>query len=75
VIVTDGIHLMTTDSTTDAELHAFARRLGLDRRWYQHVTSHPHYDLTTGRMRQKALALGAHLVPSRELVRQCSRRR
>ncbi|MHB8867456.1 MAG: DUF4031 domain-containing protein [Thermoleophilia bacterium] len=67
MIVTDGTHLMDDDGDV-AALHAFAKRLGLKPRWYQPHPRHPHYDLTTGRMRQRALAYGAKLVPSRALV-------
>lgn len=39
------------------ELHAFARRLGLKRAWFQDGRK-PHYDLTAGR-REAAIRLGA----------------
>jgi hypothetical protein len=52
-------HIASTDSAE--ELHAFAARLGLRREWYQ-GGRHPHYDLTTERARQRALAAGAVLV-------------
>jgi Protein of unknown function (DUF4031) len=68
VIITDGTHLMSTDGDLP-ELHAFAKRLGLKPEWYQNHPRHPHYDLTTGRMRRKAVYLGAKVVPTRELVR------
>lgn len=47
------------------ELHAFAERLGLRRRWFQGPPKHviPHYDLTRG-MRAKAVRLGAIEVES-----------
>jgi hypothetical protein len=40
------------------ELHAFAKKLGLRREWFQGRASWPHYDLTPSK-RAKALALGA----------------
>lgn len=40
------------------ELHAFARQLGLQRDWFQHAASYPHYDVTV-EVRQKALCVGA----------------
>jgi len=44
---------------TEQELHAFARRLGMRRYWFQVSRSGvPHYDLTE-RRRAKAVALGA----------------
>ena len=64
-VYTDGIHL-TADH--EAELHAFARQLGLKREWFQMHARHPHYDLTTGRMTRWAVYLGARVVPARELV-------
>lgn len=51
---------------TVEELHAFARRLGLRRGWFQ-ATSWPHYDLTPAR-RAKAVTLGAVEKTSRELA-------
>jgi hypothetical protein len=67
VILTDGVHLMDSEGDVRA-LHEFARGLGLERRWFQDHPRHPHYDLTTGRMRRKAVARGAKVVPSRGLV-------
>jgi len=66
-VYTDGIHLMADE---EAELHAFAKRMGLNKDWYQPHPRHPHYDLTTGRMRRKAVYMGAVVVPDRELVRR-----
>lgn len=45
---------------TEAELHRFAARCGLHRRWFQTLprVSFPHYDLTESR-RKIAVALGA----------------
>lgn len=51
---------------TVEELHAFAKRLGLRRGWFQ-PSSWPHYDLTPAR-REKAVALGAVEKTSRELA-------
>jgi hypothetical protein len=57
-------HLLGSDL---AELHAFARRLGLSRSWFQGVGHRvPHYDVTTG-MRFKALKLGAVPIESGDL--------
>lgn len=54
-------HLM---ADSDAELEAFARRLGLNKAW-RHGD---HYDLTPAR-RAKAVQAGAVEVTSRDLVR------
>jgi CRISPR/Cas system CMR subunit Cmr4 (Cas7 group RAMP superfamily) len=43
---------------TEAELHAFAEKLGMWRKWYQSDASTPHYDLTM-RTRAVAVRLGA----------------
>jgi predicted kinase len=53
---------MTTDGSFD-ELHAFAARLGLRRRWFQR----DHYDLPP-HARAAAVALGAEEVPTGELL-------
>jgi hypothetical protein len=47
------------------ELHAFAARLGLERRWFQG----DHYDIPAD-YRERAIELGAEPVPSRELIRR-----
>lgn len=67
MIYTDGVHLICDER--EETLHAFARSIGLRREWYQDEGHrHPHYDLTTTRMRNKALSAGAVLVTSRELI-------
>ena len=53
-----GGHLQ---ADTSEELHAFARRMGLRREWFQSKPSRPendHYDLTQAG-RERALELGA----------------
>ena len=62
-------HMTSTDSAE--ELHAFASKIGLKREWYQtpgHGEEHAHYDLTTTRMRRKAIVSGAVEVGPMELV-------
>ena len=59
---------MVTDSSPE-ELHDFARRLGLRRERFQQHERLPHYDLRP-EMREKALALGAEAVGSKELFRR-----
>src|SRR5690606_17890862 len=56
-------------ATSLDELHAFAKRLGLKREWFQDHVLAPHYDLTV-KMRAKALSMGAIMVPAREQARQ-----
>ena len=50
------------------ELHAFAKRIGLRRSWFQEHASMPHYDLTP-RRRERALKAGAVFVEAREQAR------
>lgn len=56
-------HLVS--DTAFAELHAFAAALGIPPRGFQG----DHYDVPT-EVRERALALGAEAVSSRELVRR-----
>jgi hypothetical protein len=53
---------LVSDASYD-ELHAFARQLGLRRRWFQG----DHYDVPT-EVRARAIALGATPVEARELI-------
>ena len=61
---------LATDGDLE-ELHAFAARLGLQRRWFQGQATHPHYDLAPSK-RAQALRLGAKAVTSTELIERCS---
>lgn len=61
----NGSAHLTAD--TEEELHAFARRLGLRREWFQPRSS-PHYDVTP-KKHARALLLGVALVPAREQAR------
>lgn len=54
------------------ELHAFARQLGLQRNWFQHAASYPHYDVTV-EVRQKALSVGA-MKGDRMIIISCARK-
>jgi hypothetical protein len=54
------------------ELHEFAARLGLQRRWFQDRGRYPHYDVTTG-VRRKALSLGAIDADRATLIACCKR--
>ena len=62
-------HLVS--DTSIEELHEFAENLGLRREWFQ-VKSIPHYDLT-GTVYELAIAQGAILVTSREIIRRAVR--
>jgi hypothetical protein len=68
-IYTDGTHMVSDDSLD--ELHEFSFNLGLKREWFQDHPEHPHYDLTTARMRKKALKKGAKLVSPKKIVLIC----
>lgn len=67
-IITDGVHVVSTES--EAELHAFAQRIGLKREWYQNHPKHPHYDITTQNKLTKAFKAGAIKVTGIDIVRQ-----
>jgi hypothetical protein len=56
-------HLVSDQSYV--ELHSFAERLGLERRWFQG----DHYDVPT-EYRAIAIELGAEAVDSRQLLRR-----
>lgn len=66
---TEWCHMVS--DTGEDELHQFAERLGLKRRWFQgrhnNTASAAHYDLIASK-RRLAVTLGAVEVSSRELV-------
>jgi len=67
MILIDWIgHMVATESET--ELHSFAKKLGLKRKWFQNKTRHLHYDLTTKRKRNQAIKLGAKQVPMEDIL-------
>jgi hypothetical protein len=60
---------MFTDNCDLTELHDFAAKIGMKRRWFQpHNKTAPHYDLTAER-RADAVKLGAVEVDRHEAVR------
>lgn len=61
---------MVADSL--AELHAFARQLGIPARGFHHEASYPHYDIPVA-YRQRALAAGA-LPGDRRQIIHCARK-
>lgn len=58
---------------TQAELHDFALRLGMRRRWFQDKPRLWHYDLTAAR-RARAVRLGAQELDSRTAVLRARKR-
>lgn len=72
MILVDFIgHMVSTEN--EEQLHKFARELGMRRGWYQDgggLLRHPHYDLITSHMIDKALGMGAVQVSPAELVRR-----
>lgn len=58
--------------TSETELLAFARALGLPDGWYQQHPIHPHYDLNAD-WRRKALLQGAREATNVDFVKRCSR--
>ena len=59
---------------TEEELHRFAKKIGMQRRWFQPHASLPHYDLTV-RRRAVAVARGAKEISDQELAAMIARRR
>jgi hypothetical protein len=52
------------------ELHAFAKRIGMKRSWFQECVSGDHYDVSYS-LRKKAVALGALEITMRECAAIC----
>lgn len=69
-ITSKWCHLFT-DEDDQTELHALARKIGLQRSWFQHEHKYPdrpefwHYDVTLS-LRRKALAAGAVPISTME---------
>lgn len=58
--------------TSEAELQAFACKIGLLDEWFQPHPLHPHYDLSAN-MRRRTVAAGALEVSASVFVKKCSR--
>jgi hypothetical protein len=59
MVLVDRMGHLVSDTSWE-ELHQFARNLGLKQAWFQVKPSGiNHYDLTTSRMQQKAVEMGA----------------
>ncbi len=54
-----------------AELHAFARSLGLREAWFQSKSVYPHYDVTVS-VRDRALTMGASMG-DRQTIISCAK--
>jgi hypothetical protein len=74
MIITDGLHLVGTD---EKELHAFAKKIGLKREWFQDKHRIPHYDIFTRlkipskfsqKLHYRARVNGAIYMTSRQLI-------
>jgi len=59
-------HMWTNENV--AELHEFASKIGLRRRWFQDDPRLPHYDVCLS-IRKKAIELGAIEVSARDMVK------
>ena len=59
---------------TEAELHAMADLIGVDRKWYQypHKSRYPHYDIALSK-RALAVANGAQEIRWRDAPEICRR--
>lgn len=64
-VYTDGTHLIA--DTVD-ELHVFALIIGLKVNWFQPHPKHPHYDITSKAIKQRAINNGAILVTSKDII-------
>lgn len=65
-------HMVSTKSKEELDKFAI-EELGMKESWYQETATtlkHPHYDLTTQAMINKALRLGAEHVTPQGLVRR-----
>jgi hypothetical protein len=69
MIYLDTMGHLTSDQS-GLELFEFAIEIGLKREWFQDKGPIPHFDLTTKRMFNRAVAHGATLVPPKELVKK-----
>jgi hypothetical protein len=49
------------------ELHAMADKIGIERRWFQASTNHPHYDISLSK-RKLAVQFGAEEITARQTV-------
>lgn len=72
MIYTDGIHLISDISIK--ELHAFAKKIELNKCWYHSGAKHPHYDLMKSKenrtlMVKRAIENKAKYVTTRELLK------
>lgn len=65
MVFTDGIHLMSDNLD---ELHEFAKGIGLQPRWFQSNPRHPHYDLMSKIMVQRALDKGAIKTTTKDML-------
>ncbi|MCK5021179.1 MAG: DUF4031 domain-containing protein [Candidatus Peribacteraceae bacterium] len=72
MILLDSMGHMISDVSED-ELHKFAIKIGLKIEWYHCHEHHPHYDLTTTRMRNRAIDNGATIVSPKEIARVLKR--
>lgn len=68
MVYVDSMGHMIADS--EEELHRFAGEIGLQRAWYQERKVLSHYDLTTERMKLKAMLHGAQPVSPRFTVKK-----
>jgi hypothetical protein len=72
MIYCDKMGHLISDTSLE-ELHIFATSIGLKRSWFQGASGggkFPHYDLTTDRMRSKAVIHGAKLIHSKDIVKK-----
>lgn len=71
MILLDPMGHLVSDVSLE-ELHIFATGIGMRREWFQDKRL-PHYDLMSSTKRRAALAAGAKMVKSKELVQRMIR--
>lgn len=69
MIYTDGIHLISDESTQ--ELHKFAHEITVSKCWFHNRRGkgRPHYDLICPHALNRALERGAKMVHSKDIIR------
>ena len=73
MILIDTAGHMVSDKSLN-ELHAFALKLALPRRYFNGTSrGHPHYDLTSADKQKTAVEAGATLITAKELAKRMAR--
>lgn len=70
MVYTDGVHMV---ATTVEELHVFAEKIGVHRCYFRNPRKkrHPHYDLMTMKVVEKAFDIGIQYATDKDIVIMC----